>query len=310
MRLPATAAATAIKKENMDRLDALKVFCSVVEAGGFSRAADRLGISTSSVTNQISALETHFHIKLLNRTTRSMSLTAEGRQCYEQALKLLGDMSELEEGLQQSNATPSGTLRVDMPSIISRQYIAPALPKFLEQYPEVSLKITVGDRMIDMVEQGVDVVIRIGDLPSSNLIAKTIFKTSYMTCASPQFIARHGMPKTPQELSDFACLGFLNPRSRMVRPWQFQQGKNAYTHIPQGALAMDHVESLIAAAKAGCGIVQQMSVSLLPPVRDGELVPLLQEWLAPGPDVSVLFQQKHHRAAKIKAFVDFVAGIF
>ena len=294
----------------MDRLDALKVFCSVVEAGGFSRAADRLGISTSSVTNQISALEAHFRIKLLNRTTRSMSLTAEGRQCYEQALKLLGDMSELEEGLMQSNATPAGTLRVDMPSVISRQYIAPALPRFLAQYPDIALKITVGDRMIDMVEEGVDVVIRIGDLPSSNLIAKTVFKTSFMTCASPAFLERHGAPKTPQELPDFACLGFLNPKSRMVRPWQFTHGKDSYTHIPQGALAMDHVESLIESAKAGCGIVQQMSVSLIPPVRGGELVPVLQDWLAPGPDVSVLFQQKHHRAAKIKAFVDFVAAVF
>src|SRR5450830_1547932 len=274
----------------MDRLDALKVFCSVVEAGGFSRAADRLGISTSSVTNQVSALETHFRIKLLNRTTRSMSLTAEGRQCYEQALKLLGDMSELEEGLMQSNA--------------------PALPKFLAQYPDIALKITVGDRMIDMVEEGVDVVIRIGDLPSSNLIAKTIFKTSFMTCASPAFLERHGAPKTPQELADFACLGFLNPKSRMVRPWQFVKGKDTYTHIPQGALAMDHVESLIESGKAGCGLVQQISVSLMPPVRNGELVPVLQDWLAPGPDVSVLFQQKHHRAAKIKAFVDFVAGVF
>lgn len=294
----------------MDRLDALKVFCNVVEAGGFSRAADRLGISTSSVTNQVSALETHFRTKLLNRTTRSMSLTEDGRRCYEQALLLLGGMSDLEGSMMQSQALPAGTLRVDMPSVISRQYIAPALPQFLAQYPDIALKITVGDRMIDMVEEGVDVLIRIGDLPDSNLIAKTVFKTSYMCCASPEFVARHGVPKTPQELADFPCLGFLNPKSRMVRPWQFSKGKESYSYVPKGALAMDHVESLIEAAKAGCGIVQQMSVSLIPPVRSGELVPVLPDWLAPGPDVSVLVQQKNHRAAKIKAFVDFVTCAF
>jgi len=294
----------------MDRLDALKVFCSVVEAGGFSRAADRLGISTSSVTNQISALEAHFRAKLLNRTTRSMSLTAEGQQCYAQALQLLSGMNELESSLLQSGQLAAGILRVDMPSIICRKFIAPALPRFLEAYPEVALKITVMDRMIDMVEEGIDVLIRIGDLPDSNLIARTVFQTSYVCCAAPAFIARHGAVETPQQLSQFACLGFLNPKSGTVRPWQFAQGGQSYSHAPQGALAMNHVESLIAAAQAGCGIIQQLSVSLQEPVREGVLTPLLQDWAAPGPALSVLSQQKHHRSAKIRAFVDFVADVF
>lgn len=300
----------------MDRLDALKVYCAVVETGGFSKAADKLGISTSSVTNQVVGLETHFGVKLLNRTTRSMSLTAEGRQCYEHALRLLGDMSELEGSLQDATQTARGILRVDMPGIIGRLFIAPALPRFLAAYPEITLKMTAGDRMIDMVEEGVDVLIRIGELPNSNLIAKTVCRTRYVTCASPDFLRRHGSPQTPENLAAFPCLNFMYPKSRQVRPWVFQHagdgetGGESFMHTPQGGVAMDHVESLIEVAKAGGGIAQHLSVSLAEPLRTGALVPLLEEWQAAGPDVSVLFQQKHHRAAKIKVFVEFVETVF
>lgn len=294
----------------MDRLEALKVFCSVVESGGFSKAADKLGISTSSVTNQIVALEHHFKIKLLNRTTRSMSLTDEGRQCYEQALHIQSEMSDLERDLMHSNSTPSGTLRVEMPSVISRLYVAPAMPRFIEAYPNVSIKMTVNDRMIDMVEEGVDVLIRIGQLQSSNLVAKTLCKTRYLCCASPEFIKKNGKPLVPADLNDFTCLSFLNPKSRQIRSWQFEKENEKYLLLPEAKLGMDHVESSIEAAIAGCGIVQHMSISLLPSIHSGLLVPILEDWSPPGPDVSILFQQRQHRAAKINAFVGFAEGLF
>lgn len=294
----------------MDRLDALKVFCTVVETGGFSRAAEKLGMSTSSVTNQIAALEAHFGVKLLNRTTRSMSPTGEGRQCHAYALRLLGDMQELEDNLLESVQLPRGLLRVDMPAILARLVVAPALPRFLAAYPDITLKMTAGDRMIDMVEEGVDVLLRIGELPDSQLVARTVCQTRYVTCASPAFLERYGMPQAPEQLGDFPCLSFLSPKSRQVRPWRFEHQGEAVSHTPQGRVAMDHVEGLIEAAKAGAGIVQHLSVSLREPLRSGELVPLLVDWQAAGPDVSVLYQQKHQRAAKVKVFVDFVAELF
>jgi LysR family transcriptional regulator for bpeEF and oprC len=162
----------------MDRLDALKVFCAVVDAGGFSRAAAKLGISTSSVTHQIALLEAHFGVKLLNRTTRSMSLTDEGRQCIEQARRLLDDMQELESGLSDTLHEPRGSLRVDMPGILAQRYVAPALPRFLAAYPELSVRLTASDRLIDMVDEGVDVMLRIGELQDSSLVGRSIFKTS------------------------------------------------------------------------------------------------------------------------------------
>jgi LysR family transcriptional regulator for bpeEF and oprC len=294
----------------MDRLDALKVFCTVVESGGFSKAADRLGMSTSSVTNQVAALEQHFRAKLLNRTTRSMSVTDEGRQCYDSARLLLADMGELESNLQSASQAPRGSLRVDMPGIISRQLVAPALPGFLAAYPDITLRMSAGDRMIDMVEEGVDVLVRIGELPSSNLVARTLSMTRFVCCASPAFIERHGTPRTPAELDAYPCLNFVLPKSRQTRAWLFRQAGEGMTHTPQGVLASDHVESLVAAAVAGAGIIQVLSISVHTELASGALVPLLAEWEAPGPAVSALFQQKHHRAAKVKVFVDFLASLF
>ena len=294
----------------MDRLDALKVFCAVVDCGAFSKAAEKLGISTSSVTNQIGQLESHFGVKLLNRSTRSMSLTDEGRRCVEQARLLLDQMSELEDSLNLSREEVSGTLRVDLPGILSRLFVAPALPGFLAQHPALQVRLTASDRLTDMVDEGVDVLLRIGALSNSNLIARTIFKTSYITCAAPEFIARHGQPQSPQELDQFPCLNFILPKARQIRPWAFVRNGEPFSHTPRGAAASDHVESLIEMALRGAGVVQHFSISLMQPLREGRLVPLLQDWQAPGPDISVLYQHKHHRAAKIKAFVDFVEEVF
>lgn len=294
----------------MDRLDALKVFCAVVDAGGFSKAADKLGLSTSSVTNQVAALEAHFRSRLLNRTTRSMSLTDEGRQCYEHALLLIDGMGQLESGLRQTAGTPGGVLRVDLPSSISRNLVAPALPRFIAAYPEIALRMTVSDRLIDMVDEGVDVMVRIGEPADSNLVARRLLAMQYVCCASPAFVARHGTPETPDDLARFACLNFLYPKSRQVRPWLFQRGAEPYAQTPAGVIAFDHIESMIAAAQAGCGIVQALSVSVAALIADGSLVPLLRDWAAPGPGLWVLTQARHHRAAKVKVFVDFLAGLF
>ncbi|MBK4738370.1 LysR family transcriptional regulator [Noviherbaspirillum pedocola] len=294
----------------MDRLDALKVFCSVVDAGGFRRAADRLGISTTSVTTQVAALEAHFRVKLLNRTTRSMSVTEEGRQCYENAMRLLADMNELEDVLRHSTTAPSGLLRVDMPGIIGTRIISPALPRFLTDYPEVTVRMSANDRLVDMVDEGIDVLVRIGNLVDSRLVAQTLAGTRYVCCASPDYLARRGSPTSPEDLDRFACLNFLYPKSRRVRPWYFQRDGQVSSIAPRGIFVTDHVESLIGAAIAGGGIIQVLSVSVQDRIASGALVPLLTDWTAPGPDVAVLFQQRQLRAAKVKVFVDFLHEIF
>jgi LysR family transcriptional regulator for bpeEF and oprC len=256
------------------------------------------------------ALETHLRVKLLNRTTRSMSLTDEGRQCHEQALKLIGDMADLEDSLRNTARVPDGKLRVDMPGILLRQIVAPALPEFIAAYPGIELVITASDRLIDMVEEGIDVLVRIGKLQNSGLIAKILAPTQFITCASPEFIKDHGVPATPKELADFSCLKFLYPKTRQVRPWLFQQDGDEFSWAPDGPLAMDHVDSLIEAGINGAGIIQHLSVSLREPLAAGKLVALFQQWQALGPDISVLVQQRHYRTAKIKVFVEFLEKLF
>lgn len=294
----------------MDRLDALKVFCTVVEVGGFSRAADRLGISTSSVTNQVAALEAGFGIKLLHRTTRSMSLTDEGRQCYENALRLLADMAELEAALHHSTAAPSGLLRVDMPGIIGDRIVAPALPKFLRDYPEITVRMTANDRLIDMVEEGIDVLVRIGNLTDSQLVAQTLQRTHYLCCASPDFLATYGTPQAPEDLSGFRCLNFIYPKSRRIRPWFFRRNDQISSLPQRGIFATDHVESLVEMASAGGGIIQVLSLSVHDKIESGGLVPILTNFTAPGPDVAVLFPQRQQRAAKVDVFIEFLHKTF
>lgn len=291
----------------MDKLDAMRVFCAVVEAGGFSRAAERLGMSPSSVTMQVASLESHFRVKLLHRTTRSMSLTSEGVLCHQYAMQLLADMTDLESQLHDAADIPSGTLRVDMPGIVSRLYVAPALPRFLAEYPEITVRASASDRLIDMVEEGVDVMIRIGNVSDSGLVARQLMQTRFICCASPEFVRRHGAPQSPDALPDFPCLGFMLPKVRRLRPWVFNGADDFH---PRTRMSSDHVDSLLESCKAGGGIGQFMSLSVADALRSGELLPLLEPWQADGPVVHALFQQRHQRAAKVRAFIDFVTALF
>lgn len=291
----------------MDKLDALRVFCAVVETGGFSRAAEKLGISTSSVTAQVNALEAHFQVKLLNRTTRSMSLTSEGRECHEQARRLLSGMEELEDSLQGAAQEPRCTLRVNMPGLVSRLYVAPALPRFLARHPGIALQASASDRMVDMVEEGYDVLLRLGEIGDARLVARPLLQTRFICCASPAFIERHGVPAAPDELPRFDCLHFILPRAGRLREWQFADGATA---TPPSRLSFDHVDSLVEACKAGAGIGQFLSLSVEDELRSGALVPLLAGFQAPGPALVALYQQRHQRAAKVQAFIDFLGEVF
>ena len=192
--------------------------------------------------------------------------------------------------------------------------VAPALPRFTAAYPDIALRLTVSDRLVDMVEEGIDVMLRIGEPQDSSLVARSLLNMDYLCCASPAFVSQHGLPRTPQELDQFACLHFLYPKSRQVRPWLFQakageEGDAAYAHTPPAALAFDHIESMIAAAQAGCGIVQALSVSVLQPLREGSLVPVLQAFHTRGPGLWALFHPRQLRAAKVQVFVEFLAQI-
>ncbi len=294
----------------MDRLESLHVFCRVVELNSFSRAADQLHLSNASITNHIAALESHFGVRLLNRTTRRLSLTDDGRGCYERAQRLLGEMAELEDALQGARLQPKGILRIDIPTAIGRIYIAPALPRFAALYPELSLRVHVTDRDLDIVDERADVVIRMGELKDSNMVARLIYQSRSLCCAAPSFLQRHGAPATPHDLPPLPCLGFIQPNSREIVPWTFNKDDEEFTFTPQASIAINHAESLIHAATTGAGIVQLLSSSLNPPIQTGQLVPILQDWSSAGPPVYVVYPQNRHLSPKVRAFVDFVSELF
>jgi LysR family transcriptional regulator for bpeEF and oprC len=294
----------------MDRLESLHVFCRVVELNSFSRAADQLQLSNASITNHIAGLESHFGVRLLNRTTRRLSLTDDGRSCYERALRLLGEMAELEDALQGARLKPKGILRIDIPTAIGRIYIAPALPRFAAQYPELSLRVHVTDRDLDIVDERADVVIRMGELKDSNMVARLIYQSRSICCAAPSYLAEHGTPATPTDLARHNCLGFIQPNSREIVPWQFTRGNEEVTFAPEANIAINHAESLIHTAATGAGIIQLLSSSLNPPIQSGLLVPILKDWESAGPPVYVVYPQNRHLSPKVRAFVDFVVSLF
>ena len=294
----------------MDRLESLHVFCRVVELNSFSRAADQLHLSNASITNHIAALESHFGVRLLNRTTRRLSLTDDGRGCYERAQRLLGEMAELEDALQGARLKPKGILRIDIPTAIGRIYIAPALPRFAAQYPELSLRVHVTDRDLDIVDERADVVIRMGELKDSNMVARLIYQSRSLCCAAPPFLQRYGTPATPHDLLSLPCLGFIQPNSREIVPWTFNKDDQEFAFTPQASIAINHAESLIHAATTGAGVVQLLSSSLNPPIQAGQLVPILEDWSSAGPPVYVVYPQNRHLSPKVRAFVDFVSELF
>jgi LysR family transcriptional regulator, regulator for bpeEF and oprC len=200
-----------------------------------------------------------------------------------------------------------GTLRVNMPGLVSRLYVAPALPCFLARHPDLAVEASASDRMLDMVEEGYDVLLRLGDVGDPRLVARPLLATRFVCCAAPAFLERHGTPASVQELAGFACLHFILPRTRRLRAWQFADGQ---VLTPPARAAFDHVDSLLEACKAGAGIGQFLSLSVAAELRSGALVPLLADCQAPGPTLTALYQQRHQRAAKVQAFVDFLAQVF
>lgn len=201
-------------------------------------------------------------------------------------------------------------MRVDLPGIIGNMIVAPALPIFLRKYPDITLRMTANDRLVDMVEDGIDVLVRIGNLPDTHLVAQTLAQTRYVCCAAPAYLAQHGIPQSPDDLLSLDCLNFVYPKSRRIRPWFFQHGEQVSSMALRGVFGTDHVTTLIETAAAGAGIIQVLSLSVQKQIEAGVLVPVLAEWTAPGPDVAVLFQQRHLRAAKVKVFVDFLHQVF
>ena len=295
----------------MNNFSDIVAYVRVVEAHSFVAAAQTLGMSPSAISKAVSRLEERLGARLLNRTTRSLSLTDIGAAFYERCREALGQLEHAESEVSESRGVPRGRLRVEVPVSLGRRIIVPALPRFIAQYPEITVQMSMSDRVVDLVQEGIDAAVRVGNLSDSSLIARRIAQLRGVTCASPEFIERFGEPRDPSELPAEHCLQMFKAGTNQVRDWMFRKGDVEHTIVPAARLAFSDPESAVAAAVSGAGFVRSLDFTVEAQIASGLLQPVLEDWNdgAYWP-VSVVYPQHRQPTAKIRAFIDFAAGLF
>lgn len=295
----------------MDRFQAMHVFVRVVETNSFTLAADTLGLPRSTVTTTIQGLERQLRSKLLNRTTRRISLTPDGASYYERCVRILADVEEAEAALHDTTQGPRGLLRIDTVPSLGRLILIPALCDFHTRYPDIELAIGMSDRPIDMVQDAVDCVVRVGELKGSTLVGKRIGTVEIVTCAAPSYIARCGEPTTIQELNQHQAIHyFSHTTGRRVGDWSFLVDDRPVDISAGGTISVDDSEAYLTCGLLGFGIIQLPRYRVVPYLQSGELREVLAPW-APAPmPISVAYLYNRHLSSKVRVFVDWVSELF
>ena len=288
----------------MDRSDEMAVFVNVVREGGFTAAAKALGLTPSAVSKQVARLESRLNVRLLNRTTRQLSMTDEGEAYFDRATAILSEIDELEAMVSDRRDTPRGTLRVSSSIAFGRHQIVPMMPEFLNAYPEVRLQLSLSDNLIDVVQEGFDVAIRIAELSDSSLVARRLATDRRIVCASPAYIAKYGAPRSPEALRDHNCLVVTNVPS--MRDWAFSFGNAVRTVHVEGRFEANSGVAVREAALAGLGIAQLPAFMVAPDVRAGQLVSVLEGRVAPGRPIYAVYPHRRHLSPKVRVFIDFL----
>jgi LysR family transcriptional regulator for bpeEF and oprC len=294
----------------MDKLQAMEVFVQVVDSGGFTRAAEHMHMPKATVSTLIQGLEAALSVKLLNRTTRRVSVTADGAAYYERCLRILADVRDTEESLSNSRASPSGRLRVEVPTGLGQQIIIPALPAFFDRYPGIALEMGCGDRAVDLIEEGVDCAVRAGELADSTLIARRVGALYFATCAAPAYLAQYGRPEHPNDLMRHRCINYFSARTGHIIDWDFAKaGERIQLALP-GHFAVNNSDAYMAAGLSGLGVMQAPSLLLPQHLAAGRLEQVLGDWCTDAIPLHVVYPQNRHLSAKVWAFVEWVAEIF
>lgn len=292
----------------MDRLYAMQVFTRAVELGSFSAAATELDISPQFAGKQIQALETALGIKLLNRTTRRQSLTESGQLFYERAKNILAEMEAAEALMAESRAAPRGKLRISAPITFGSHALAPLLPRYLKEHPEVSVDLSLSNRTVDLLDEGFDVVFRTGQLPDSGLQARALAPLQLVLCASPAYIQHSPPLARPQDLKQHECLIFAH--TSMRNEWPFEGPEGRISVAITGRFSTDSGEALRAAAVAGHGILLQPSALVADDLAAGRLQRLLPDHVSPARELHMLFAPDRRMTPKLRSFLDFALESF
>ncbi len=293
----------------MDRLMALQAFARVVELGGFTKASDSLQMSKTSVSDLVQSLEKHLGVRLLQRTTRRVTVTADGAAFYERCSLILADLDEAEASVMQARVAPKGRLRVDMPGALARIFIIPKLPAFLARYPDLRLELGMGLRPVHLLEEGIDCVVRIGVQKDSGLVARRVGTMSTVCCASPAYLQEHGIPRRPEDLSAHRCVTYVSNRTGGVLEWEFTRDTQKTSLNVDGILAVNDHDAYIVASLMGLGIVKVANYVAQPYLESGQLTQVLADWTAEQSPISVMYPQSRHLSAKVRIFVDWVSDL-
>jgi DNA-binding transcriptional LysR family regulator len=297
----------------IDNAGEMAAFVRVVEAEGFSAAAPALGLTPSAVSKLITRLETRLGVRLLQRTTRALHLTADGEAFYEQARRIVGEIAALEAELTDRRGTPQGLLRVTTSLAFSTHQLAPLIGEFLERYPAVQLELIPTDRVVDLVEEGVDIAIRVGRLADSSFMARKIGEDVRLVCATPAYLARHGTPERPEELQRHNCI--VNRDRAHLNRWQFQidghNGRQVREIEVKGRISVSDGEAQLRLALQGLGIVRLTRLTVAGAIGSGKLVSLLKDFSAEEPvPIHAVYPHRRHLAPKVTAFADFIREKF
>ncbi len=295
----------------MDRFDAMQAFARVVEAGSFTKAADTLHMSKTTVTQLVQQLEARLRVKLLNRTTRKVNVTADGAVYYERVLQLLADMDDAETSLSSAATLPRGRLRVDVPSPLASMILVPALPAFYARYPDIQIDMGVSDRIVDMIDENVDCVVRGGELTDQSLMARRVGDLPLGVFAAPSYLARVGTPVHPQDLenSHHRIVGFLWARTGKPVPYAMRKHLESLQIKGRYALAVDDGNAYLAAGLAGLGVLWLPTYMSQAFVDRGELVPLFEDWSLDPMPLYVAFPPNRHISLKLRVFIEWVAEL-
>ena len=294
----------------MDRIQAMQVFIRVAEAGSFVRAAETLSLPASTVTSTIKNLEKYLQVRLLNRTTRRVRLTPEGLQYLAQCREILSLIEHTESSLTDSVRRPQGRLRIDMPGGIAHFIVMPNLKDFYRLYPDIYLMIGVSDRQVDLVQEGVDCVIRTGELTDSTLVARPLGRFRWVTCASPDYLREYGIPETPEALSQHRAIHYFSGSGRRTNELRFTRGTEMLSVPVEGDAAVNETGLYIRLCLEGFGLAQLAENVISENLQQGKLVEVLADWQPPSVPVTMLYPHQRFLSPAVRAFADWVAGFF
>ena len=293
----------------MDQLICMRSFVRVADLHSFTKAAEALGLSRAVVSTHIAELENYLRCQLLHRTTRRVGLTADGAEYLTRCQRILTELEAADESVRRTRLSPEGRLRVDVPVEFGRALLIPALPKFTARYPDLQLEVQFNDRVVDLIREEIDLVVRVGAVREPHLIARRVVNTRLLTCASAEYLRTHGTPSSPEDLRRHKLVGYLPTGTRRPHRWVFERGTQRMRLGLPFNIAFNSAEAEIRAAIRGAGLVQAMDLIVAEALALGRLQVVLPDWSAPGKPISVVCRAALRDSPKIRVFAEFAAEL-